>query len=126
MMNAEVHAFFDRAPEALALFEALWERTLARWPETTLKVQKTQITFMDPRGYLFASLPHRCNATFPRGCLVVSFGLRSRLESTRLAAVANPAPNRFTHHVAVSRESQLNDELFTWIEAARVTARERR
>ena len=56
-MTDDILFFFDREPLGLALFELLFERVMARWPSSALRVQKTQITFSDPRGYLFASRP---------------------------------------------------------------------
>lgn len=109
-MDASLHAFFLHAPEALALFELLSERIGAVWPDTALKVQKTQITFLNPRGFCYASLRGRR--------LIVSFGLELALKSPRLLAVANPAPGRFTHHVMVASERELDEELMGWIAAA--------
>ena len=102
--------FFDGAPEGFALYAELERRILAAHPQVTVKVQKTQITFSDPRGYLFASRPRRRG-----GGLMVSFGLSAPLQSPRLFAVANPAPGRYTHHVQVRDFSELDDELMQWI-----------
>lgn len=106
-MTNDVLFFFSGAPEALGLFELLWERIAARWGDTSLKVQKTQITFLDPRGFCFASLRGRR--------LIVSFGLGHALQSPRFQAVSNPAPGRFTHHVAVRTADELDEELLSWI-----------
>ena len=102
--------FFGGAPEGFALYAELERRILAAHPQVTVKVQKTQITFSDPRGYLFASRPRRRG-----GGLMVTFGLSVPLESPRLFAVANPAPGRYTHHVQVRDSSELDDELMRWI-----------
>lgn len=109
-MNGDILFFFDRRPQALGLFELLYEHAMALWPESSLKVQKTQITFLDPRGYLFISLPRRRG-----GVLMVSFGLSEPLVSPRLFAVANPAPGRYTHHVQLSGPQELDEELWGWI-----------
>ena len=74
-MTEDILFFFDREPQALSLFELLCEQAMARWPSSTLRVQKTQITFSDPRGYLFASRPRRRG-----GSLMVSFGLSAPLQ----------------------------------------------
>ena len=115
--------FFDRAPLALSLFELLYEQAMARWSSSTLRVQKTQITFSDPRGYLFASRPRRRG-----GGLMVTFGLSAPLQSPRLFAVANPAPGRYTHHVQVADPADIDEQLMQWIEWSHedMTARQRR
>lgn len=109
-MTDDVLLFFSHAPEALALFELLHEQAMARWPSTVLKVQKTQITFLDPRGYLYASQPRRRG-----GGLLVSFGLDEPLSSPRIAAMAHPAPRRYTLHVWAADPSALDGELLGWI-----------
>lgn len=115
--------FFDRELLALSLFELLYEQAMARWPSSTLRVQKTQITFSDPRGYLFASRPRRRG-----GGLMVTFGLSAPLQSPRLFAVANPAPGRYTHHVQVADPADIDEQLMQWIEWSHedMTARQRR
>ena len=115
--------FFDREPLALSLFELLYEQAMARWPSSTLRVQKTQITFSNPRGYLFASRPRRRG-----GGLMVTFGLSAPLQSPRLFAVANPAPGRYTHHVQVAYPADIDEQLMQWIEWSHedMTARQRR
>ena len=99
-MGAQVSSFFS----------SLSNMYCSATPSSTLRVQKTQITFSDPRGYLFASRPRRRG-----GGLMVSFGLSAPLQSPRLFAVANPAPGRYTHHVQVRDFSELDDELMQWI-----------
>ena len=115
--------FFDREPLALSLFELLYDQAMARWPSSTLRVQKTQITFSNPRGYLFASRPRRRG-----GGLMVTFGLSAPLQSPRLFAVANPAPGRYTHHVQVADPADIDEQLMQWIEWSHedMTARQRR
>lgn len=40
-MTDDLLFFFDREPLGLALFELLYEQAMARWPSSTLRVQKT-------------------------------------------------------------------------------------
>ena len=115
--------FFGGAPEGFALYAELERRILAAHPHVTVKVQKTQITFSDPRGYLFASRPRRRG-----GGLMVTFGLSAPLESPRLFAVANPAPGRYTHHVQVADPADIDGQLMQWIAWSHedMTTRQRR
>ncbi len=122
-MTDDLLFFFDREPLGLALFELLYEQAMTRWPSSTLRVQKTQITFSDPRGYLFASRPRRRG-----GGLMVTFGLSAPLKSPRLFAVANPAPGRYTHHVQVADPADIDGQLMQWIAWSHedMTTRQRR
>lgn len=54
----------------------------------------------------------------PEVFLILSFGLRYRLDSPRVAAAAEPYPNRWTHHVIVSDRGQIDDELMGWLREA--------
>ena len=115
--------FFDREPLGLALFELLYEQAMTRWLLQHCACIKTQITFSDPRGYLFASRPRRRG-----GGLMVTFGLSAPLESPRLFAVANPAPGRYTHHVQVADPADIDGQLMQWIAWSHedMTTRQRR
>ncbi|MCI6377833.1 MAG: DUF5655 domain-containing protein [Clostridiales bacterium] len=111
--RAEAALFFANDSDAFALFLLLHGQLLAAWPKSALKVQKTQITFLDPRGYCFVWLPRR-----GPGSLGVSFGLGYELKSPRLFQVAHPTPRRWTHHVIVTRPAQLDGELLDWLSQA--------
>lgn len=55
---------------------------------------------------------------WPEHGIIVSFGLFYRLESPRIAVAVEPYPNRWTHHVVVSDEHELDAELMSWISDA--------
>lgn len=120
--GAQAALFFANDPDAFALFVLLQSRLLAAWPESGLKVQKTQITFLDPRGYCFVWLPRRGPGR-PRGSLGVSFGLGYELHSPRLFQTAHPTPRRWTHHVIVTRPEELDGELMEWLSQAHALMR---
>ena len=88
---------------------------LAACPDTHIRVQKTQITFENRHGFAFVSLPRR---KVKEPTIVVSFGLSYRVDSPRIWVTTEPYPNRWTHHVLVSDETQLDDELLGWIKEA--------
>ena len=88
MTNIDALAFFARSPEAFALYAAFEQRLLSRHPATRVKVQKTQITFSNRYGFAFVSLPR--GRAYPKGSLIVSFGLPCRLEAARRTPPAYP------------------------------------
>ena len=55
---------------------------------------------------------------WPQDCLLVTFGLSHRLSSPRIAVAVEPYPNRWTHHVVVSRLEELDEELMDWLREA--------
>ena len=119
--NQDILLFFDKHPEALPLYEALEERILAELRDVKIKVQKTQITFSNKRNFAFVSfLPVRKAGERPDIFIVVTFGLSYRKESPRIDAATEPYPNRWTHHMLISRTEEIDDELMGWIEEAAV------
>ena len=94
-MTSDERMFFNTTPGALPLYEVLRNKLLTECPDTTLQVQKSQITFKVKYGYAFVSL-RRMKAA-PEVFLIVTFGLSHRLDSPRIAAAVEPYPNRWTH-----------------------------
>lgn len=113
--ESDVLFFFDGRPDALALYQALAERLARIAPEGSVKVQKSQISFYDGGLFAMASLPKRKR---DRG-LVVSFGLGRREPSPRVGVAVEPYPGRWTHHVTITQEAELDSELLGWLGEAR-------
>lgn len=110
--------FFDGRPLELTLYEALFQRLNVAFPDISVKVQKSQISFYGKHLFAAVSLPIRRRKDWPDHCILVTFGLSYQLSSARIAVAVEPYPNRWTHHVVVSEESQLDTELFDWLREA--------
>ncbi len=120
-MNQDVLYFFDKKPEALPLYEAFERRVFSGTDNVKVKVQKTQITFTNKHNFAFVSfLPVRKAGERPKAYIVVTFGLGYRVESPRIDAAVEPYPGRWTHHVLISGEEEINDELMGWVKEAAV------
>ncbi len=118
-MNQDILCFFDGKEEALPLYEAFESRVLAQIGQVDVKVSKTQIAFSNRYHFAFVSfLPVRKAKERPENYIVVTFGLGHRIESPRIDAATEPYPNRWTHHVLISGEEEIDDELMGWIKAA--------
>lgn len=118
-MDEQVLLFFDKVPDALPLYAELERRILAEYPDTRIKVQKTQISFYN--RHLFACVSFakvRKKADRPDSYIVVTFGLEHRVDSLRIDIATEPYPNRWTHHVLISDLSEIDDELMGWIREA--------
>ena len=100
MMGADTLLFFEGHMDALTLYEKLEERILSEINNVRIKAQKSQISFYN--RHLFAC---------------VSF-LQYKVESSRIDIAAEPYPNRWTHHVLVSRPDEIDEELMGWIKEA--------
>ena len=123
-MNADILFFFNDHMDALPLYERLETLILEQIPDVKIKVSKTQISFSNKRGFAFVSFnPCRRAKERPDVWMTVTFGLSYRKESHRIDAATEPYPNRWTHHVMVGSEEEIDGELMSWIcEAAEFSA----
>lgn len=116
--ESDVLFFFDGKPLERSLYEALFQRLDAAFPDASVRVQKSQISFYAKHLFAAASLPVRRRKGWPEHCLLVTFGLSHRLAAPRIAVAVEPYPNRWTHHVVVDQEGQLDEELLGWLREA--------
>ena len=121
--EGDVLSYFSGKPLELELYQALYGAMDRRMPESRVKVQRSQISFYDRHLFAAASLPLRRKKDWPEHCLLVNFGLACRLEDHRIAVAVEPYPNRWTHHVVVSREEEIDGQLLSWLQEARDFAR---
>lgn len=111
--------FFDRHQAVYPLYECFQKKLLARLPESRIKVQKSQISYYNRHLYACISfLKVKRKAELPNDYFVLTLGLSAPLESNRVAAKTEPYPGRWTTHFVISSLSDLDEELFDWIEQA--------
>ena len=124
--ESDILFFFDGKPLELALYHELFRRMEPEFPEASVKVQKSQISFYGRHLFAAASLPVRRKKTWPEHCVVVTIGLPYQLESARVAVAVEPYPGRWTHHVLISEEAQIDGELLGWLKEAWTFAESKR
>ena len=111
--------FFDRHQAVYPLYACFQEKLLARFPESRIKVQKSQISYYNRHLYACVSfLKVKKKAELPENYFVLTLGLSAPLESDRVAAKTEPYPGRWTTHFVISGPSDLDEELVDWIEQA--------
>ena len=115
---ADVLFFFDGHPVELSLYQALFSHMDPLFPNGRIKIQKTQISFYGRHLFAAVSLPVRRRASWPEQCLVITMGLHHRLDSPRIAVAVEPYPGRWTHHILITREEEIDQELLTWLREA--------
>ncbi len=115
--------FFDGHREVYPLYEAFLDQLLRQYPQTAIKVQKTQISFYDRHMFACVSfLRPKRKSELPENYFVLTLGLPGPLQSERVAAKTEPYPGRWTTHIVISREDDLDEELFGWVEQAHAFA----
>lgn len=111
--------FFGAQPAAFPLYKAFEAELLRRHPETLIRVQKTQITLSNRHVFACVSLQRvRKKAELPDPYIVITLGMPYPLESERVAAKTEPYPGRWTTHIVVGMEAELDEELFAWVRCA--------
>ena len=82
-------------------------------------MQKSQISYYNRHLYACVSfLKVKKKAELPEDYFVLTLGLSAPLESDRVAAKTEPYPGRRTTQFVISSPSDLDEELFDWIEQA--------
>ena len=103
--------FFAGKPVEMSLYALLYERMKSELPPFELRVQKTQITLVNPKVFACVSLKWN-------GSLTISFGLPDRVDSSRIHQAAKIRPHRWTNHVKVSYPNEIDAELMKWLNEA--------
>lgn len=115
-IDMETLMFFEGHRDALDLYRRFEELLYDTFPKVNKRVQKTQITFSNRHVFACISFARvKKKAELPEGYMVVTVGLAAPLDSERVAVKTEPYPGRWTHHIVVSRQEELDDELFSWI-----------
>ncbi len=108
--------FFERHPAALPLYEVFAGELLERFPATSLRVQKSQITFANRHVYACVSFARvKRKAELPDPYLVVTLGLAGPLDSDRVAVKTQPYPGRWTTHFVIGSTAELDEAFFAWV-----------
>lgn len=111
--------FFDKRPEMYDLYESLESAITESYPSVNIKVQKTQITFSNRRVFACISFMRPLKKSeLPSSYFVITLGLSYPLDSARAAVKTEPYPGRWTTHIIISSQEELNEELYDWIRQA--------
>ena len=123
-MDVQEISFFWKMPSVIPLYETLRAMLMSRWPNTAITVQKSQIAFrQNGHPYCRVWLP-----TFKRlkgisgDALMITLGFRYPLNNSRVAAMAEPYPNRWTIHIPIHTLNDVDEELLDFIKESHAIA----
>jgi len=113
-MNPE--DFFAGHKESRMLFESV-RKAVEKIGSFDVRVTKSQIAFRRRTGFAYVWIPGRYlrKNEVP---LVLTIGLRRRDASPRWKEVVEPAPGRFTHHLELRVDSEIDAEVRRWLKEA--------
>lgn len=118
-MDANTLLFFQQQPAALPLYEAFEKAVVSKYPDTRIKAQKTQITFSNKHIFACVSfLRVKKKRELPDPYLVITLGMPYPLESSRAAAKTEPYLGRWTTHIVIGKEEDMDEELLGWLAEA--------
>ncbi len=109
-MDGLLEAELSLKPELRWLFTALVDRIAGEWPGTRLRTMKTCVSFDDPKAYLYVSEARR-SMTGGRPGLLLTFGLPEPMRHPRFEQIVPVSAKRYTIHMTVCEESELDEEL---------------
>ncbi|MDD3795043.1 MAG: DUF5655 domain-containing protein [Lachnospiraceae bacterium] len=114
--NMDELMFFDGKPMAFDLYKVFVNKLFAHFPNTGMRVQKTQITFTNPKIFACISFAKvRKAKERPKEYIVVTLGLNRHLHSTRIDVATEPCPGRWTHHILIEKPEEIDDEMMDWV-----------
>jgi hypothetical protein len=117
LTNKEKEAFFADKPEARELFMAV-ERKIRAIGPAIITVSKTQISFGTRTQFAWVWMPQPTDRKRPLHSLVLSFGCGRRIVHDQIVEAIEPYPGRWTHHVIIAEEADLNSTVDAWLKEA--------
>lgn len=118
-MKEDIILFFEKHIDALPLYQALESQIINEIKNTSIKVQKSQISFYNKHLFACVSFTQiRKKKDCPANFIVVTFGLKYKLQSPRIEITTEPYPQRWTHHLLLSDTREIDDELMLWLKEA--------
>ncbi len=112
--------YFEGWAESRRLFEIL-ARMIQDLGPSELKVTRSQVSFRSKHPFAWAWVPEKYLRR-PAAPLVLTLSFRRRDPSPRWKQVVEAAPGRFTHHLELNDDADLDEEVRAWLRAARRAA----
>lgn len=108
--------FFAGQDASKRLFETL-RRSVESFGPVEIKVTKSQIAFRRHKAFAWAWMPGKYlhGKTAP---LVLTLALCKRDTSPRWKEIVAPRPGRFTHHLELYSNDDIDEEVHGWLREA--------
>lgn len=117
-LRPEELLFFQGRENALPLYLCLRQQ-LEMCQPLEIQVKKTQISLIRRRLFGAVSFtPVRRAKERPAQWITLTIGLGRRLSSPRIDAAVEPYPGRWTHHLMIGSEAELDQEVLDWLREA--------
>ncbi|MBP1744710.1 MAG: hypothetical protein H6Q58_1688 [Firmicutes bacterium] len=117
LIRKEIDAFFSGQEERTKLYLSIEEMIKSLGP-LTIEIMKSQISFGTKYKFAWVWIPPDSSKKRPKNSIVLSFGLDHRVESKQIAEAVEPYPGRWTHHIIIQDETELNTDVYKWLRQA--------
>ncbi|MBK8021646.1 MAG: hypothetical protein IPK19_09490 [Chloroflexi bacterium] len=94
------------------------ERFIRSLGSVTVEVMKTQVSFGARTKFAWVWLPPPASKKRPAHSIVLTFGLDGQVVDPRVVEAVEPRPGRWTHHVIIEQEADLDDTVKSWLRQA--------
>jgi hypothetical protein len=108
--------FFSGYEESRRIFDAL-RAAIETLGTMEIRVAKSQVAFRRRKAFAWAWVPDRYLGG-GHAPLVLTLSFAERNPSPRWKQIVEPAPGRFTHHLELTSESEIDGEVRGWLQAA--------
>jgi predicted transport protein len=108
--------FKDR-PDNRKLYDVI-ERYIKSLGGVNVEVMKTQISFGAKTKFAWVWLPQMWTKKRPEKSVVLTFDVDHRVSDPRIVESVEPRPGRWTHHVVIEKEDDLDDVVKGWLREA--------
>ncbi len=115
--NWTVEDLFAGKAESLALFHAV-RLCIESLGPVKMEAMKSQISFGARTKFAWVWLPPAWAKNRPENSIVLTFGLRRHVEHERIVQAVEPRPGRWTHHVIIEKQADLDEDVCAWLREA--------
>ena len=98
-----------------SLYNRIEQHILSTYPDVVVRHTKTQSAFARKVQFVWVTPPLR---KADAGGVMIYIALPFPLDSPRVLRMGYPSPERYMHHILLRNESEFDQEITGWIEAA--------
>ncbi len=117
VLDSTVEDFFRDKAESRRLFEAIL-RQVERLGDATIRSSKSQIAFRRKTNFALVWIPGQYLKDRPTAPLVLAISFPERNTSPRWKEITEVGPKRFTHHLELYHEKEIDEQVFKWLKRA--------
>ncbi len=127
--NWTLEGLFKDRPACLKLYYGV-EQYIKSLGDVEIGVTKTQVSFGVRTKFAWVWLPQLWTKNRPEDSITLTFDLDHQMSDHRIVETVQPGPGRWTHHVIIEKEADLDKVVKAWLaqayEFGKINRRKRR